>query len=677
MPPRAFHLFAALAAVALLAACAPASIGTPVEPVDPTQSVIFHNGAVLTMEASQPVAQAIALRGDKIEAVGDDDSVLALREPGSLVIDLAGRALLPGFVDAHTHVLNDARSLGMSLDQAQALALRSGITTLGDLYVDRSFLQEMQAFATSSYLRVRTSLYLVHTDPCGNDQGDWWQAHPPTRVPGEMLRLGGVKIFTDGGSCGNVALSFDHADQHGGDLWHTQDELNRMVAEVQAAGHQAAIHAIGDRAVGQAQAAVAAALNGQPNTYRHRLEHVSVMTPEMVGRFGELGLVPVLPGQYPACTPFGPPLPAAYGHWEWPWRDLRDRNPGLNIAWHSDYPFWSINPFIHLYGFVTRRDVYSGYRTCDPQPWLRDDTLAVSEALSIMTLQSAYALFRETEVGSLAPGKYADLIVISANPLAVDAEELRSLSVLATLVGGRVEYCAPSAADLCPGYTARAVAPLPDYRPPVPVRWAALIGLLGLPLAAATVRLWLGAPRSWLARLGGLAGILGGLIWIVVWPLTNGEASDRWSFLYLIATAVLAVGVVGLAALGRPGWLGWAGLAGAFAGSLALGSAFGQSWFEWEGGWFLLILGLLAHTVGLALFGLANLKARLLPRFNFLPLIVGLISGPLPLFVVFLLAPNADWPLVFLVGGLGLGWMALGTLTFLTARRPAPEAAPT
>jgi hypothetical protein len=176
--------------------------------------------------------------------------------------------------------------------------------------------------------------------------------------------------------------------------------------------------------------------------------------------------------------------------------------------------------------------------------------------------------------------------------------------------------------------------------------------------------------------VGGLAAILGGLVWLVIWPLTNGEAADRWSFLYLITTALLAVGVVGLAALSRPGWLAWAGLTGAFVGILALGLGFGVSWFGWEEGWFLLILGLFAHTVGLALFGLANLKARLLPRLNFLPFVVGIIGGPLPLFASFVIAPSADWPLVFLVGGLGLGWMALGALTFFSARRPAPQAAP-
>lgn len=119
--------------------------------------------------------------------------------------------------------------------------------------MEQGFLRDIQRFHAAGELRVRTSLYLVYDDPCGRIVGDWYKAYPPTRNPGEMLRIGGVKIFTDGGSCGHPALGFEHADWHGGDLWLTQAELNRAVADAQAAGYQVAIHAIGDRAVEQAK----------------------------------------------------------------------------------------------------------------------------------------------------------------------------------------------------------------------------------------------------------------------------------------------------------------------------------------------------------------------------------------------------------------------------------------
>jgi hypothetical protein len=448
-----------------------------------------------------------------------------------------------------------------------------------------------------------------------------------------------------------------------------------MVAEVQAAGHQVALHAIGDRAVEQAQTAVAAALHGQPNTYRHRLEHLSVVTPEMVARFGELGLIPVVPGQYPSCTPFGPPLPAEYGAWEWPWRDLREQNPDLTIAWHSDYPFWSINPFIHLYGFVTRNDVYNGFRVCQPMEWLRDDTLPVAEALSIMTTQSAYALFRETEVGSLVPGKYADLIVVSDNPLTVEPEQLRGLSVLATMVGGVFEYCAPSAAAICPGYVARAPAGLPDYRPPVPVRWLGILALVVVPLGLGTARVWPSVSRATVARVGGWAGLLGSFVWVAAWGLTSGEANSPWMFLILPATGLLAIGVVGLSALGRQTWLDWLGLGLAFLGMLAIGLSFSLGgWFDREEAWMLLVVGLLGHALGLLLSGLVNLKARRLPRLNWLPIVMGLLGGPGPLIAGWLFMEE-DLGLYLFLGSYGLGWLVLGALMLWAAssKRSATE----
>src|SRR6186997_490911 len=112
----------------LLTACAaPPQPGNPA--ASTSQSTIFFNGVILTMDARLPQAQAIAIQDEKILAVGQDDEILALREPDTQVIDLHGRTLMPGFVDAHTHILNDARSQGMSLDEAQARALRNGITT--------------------------------------------------------------------------------------------------------------------------------------------------------------------------------------------------------------------------------------------------------------------------------------------------------------------------------------------------------------------------------------------------------------------------------------------------------------------------------------------------------------------------------------------------------------------
>lgn len=448
------------AAVTLLMVClaltACGSAGVPREAVGPNHQTIYHNGIVLTMETDQPFDEAIAVRGETIEAVGSDEEVLALADDQTTLIDLEGRTLMPGFVDAHTHIFNDRGHMDLGLDEAQDLALRNGITTLADLFVDRGTLKELQRFDADGFLRVRTGLYLVAADNCGRPQGDWYLEFPPTRVRGEMLRINGVKIFADGGTCGEPAFSFEIEAGDGlGDLWFTQDELNTLVSDAQAAGYQVAIHAVGDRANIEALNTIEFALAGEPNIYRHRIEHASVVPPEYIAKFGELDVTPVYFGEPFSCPEaFGMGVPEPYQAWDQPYASMRSTNPDLHLAWSTDTPYSSENPFVHLFGFVTRKDLYQGH-LCEAFPWHEDDRLPVDEALSIMTLQSAYALFRDEEVGSLTPGKLADLIVLSDNPRLVSPDQLPAIEVLLTVVGGNTEYCDPSRNVLCPGFANR------------------------------------------------------------------------------------------------------------------------------------------------------------------------------------------------------------------------------
>lgn len=87
---------------------------------------------------------------------------------------------------------------------------------------------------------------------------------------------------------------------------------------------------------------------------------------------------------------------------------------------------------------------------CDPPEWIQDDTLTVDQALPMMTRESAYALFRDEELGSLAPVKFADLIILSASPLTANPDTLLETRVLMTMVGGKVEFCATGFESLCP-----------------------------------------------------------------------------------------------------------------------------------------------------------------------------------------------------------------------------------
>ena len=443
-----------------------------------------------------------------------------------------------------------------------------------------------------------------------------------------------------------------------------------MVADVHTAGYQAAVHAIGDRAVEQALNALEKALDGQPNTPRHRMEHVSVIPADQLPRFGELGIIPVLIGQYPNCSPYGPPLPEGYREMEWPWRALRDANPNLPIAWHSDVPFQSGNPFDHLLDFVTRLD-RSGPASCTPEDWLLDDTISVNEALSIMTIQSAYALSRESEAGSLTPGKYADFIVLLNDPLEAEPNLLAQNRVQLTVVGGQIEYCKSTEADLCPGFSNRDPVPLPDTRPPVAVRWLVAVLLISLPLMAMLLR------RRQAARvllIGAWAGIMAGILWLGF--LISFQWLDDDSFALIMFPAFLmAMGTARIASRWKQGRLGAIGLWLALVGAISFseGGVVGD-WFQGDLGWGLFMLGMLAHMIGLTMFGLANIRGRVFPRGNALPLVMGLLTGLIPLGLSFALPYESELPLIMIIVGLGVGWLLMGIL-LLAARREEDHAA--
>ena len=84
-----------------------------------------------------------------------------------------------------------------------------------------------------------------------------------------------------------------------------------------------------------------------------------------------------------------------------------------------------------------------GETICDTPEWLAHKMLTVDQVLPMMTIEAAYALFRDEEVGSLRAGKLADLIILSDNPLTVEPNAIKDLEVSMTMVGGRVAYCAP------------------------------------------------------------------------------------------------------------------------------------------------------------------------------------------------------------------------------------------
>src|SRR3990172_13302525 len=120
----------------MFSSCSPGNLGrtTPnmppqaTIPPDEQATLIFYNGKILTMGQVLPQAEAIALRDNRILAVGTDDEVLRLQGSETTPVDLSGRTMIPGFVDDHSHIIFSSGS-PEDFTRLQNQAISGGITT--------------------------------------------------------------------------------------------------------------------------------------------------------------------------------------------------------------------------------------------------------------------------------------------------------------------------------------------------------------------------------------------------------------------------------------------------------------------------------------------------------------------------------------------------------------------
>jgi hypothetical protein len=240
-----------------------------------------------------------------------------------------------------------------------------------------------------------------------------------------------------------------------GDLFFDQPTLNAIIKDIDEAGYQLAVHAQGDRAIRQSLEALAQ-VTAKTNPRRHRIEHNSFIPTDLLSRYRQYGILPVAFGDYPTCEIEG--LAEVFGQenlfWLEDWRSLIDSNPSLPVAWHSDAPNLILDPIQHLFNYVTKQQVNGDGTRCTPPDWLLEHAISLPEALSLMTINAAYALDRDGEVGSLSEGKLADLVILSENPMDIAPKDIIDIEILATMVEGQFLYCQEGYAQFCQPTTA-------------------------------------------------------------------------------------------------------------------------------------------------------------------------------------------------------------------------------
>ena len=412
-------------------------------------NVIFHNGSLLTMEESRPTAQAIAVVGDSILAVGSDSEILALAGPATTVVDLQGRTLTPGFINGHSHHIPQRYKWGFDgLDQAVQSALEQGWTGLTELAVDQAELAELIEAAEGERLSMRVNVFLLVKTFEGESLGEWFKAYRPGQTFGTSLRIAGLKVFTD----------FDN----GTVLYWEPAELEAFLRERREEGWQVTLKSVSTLSLELVLDAVEPILQGSSNAGpRYRIEHALAVNDSQLARMARMGIIAsIQPGIVGVIS--GEPdlneIVAREGTRAVArWRDMAEAgvpmvgspyNPdGVNVEYTSPS---HVSPL----GVMYRGATQLGLASRAPEAWMVDHALTVEEILPLLTIDAAYATIEEDERGSLAPGKLADLVILSADPRTAAIDKLLQIETLMTMVGGEVAWCAPGAEGLCPGGSA-------------------------------------------------------------------------------------------------------------------------------------------------------------------------------------------------------------------------------
>lgn len=260
-----------------------------------------------------------------------------------------------------------------------------------------------------------------------------------TGFGGDYLRIGSVKMFADGALGPRTAAMlqpFEGENSETGILLLDSEQILEHGQVAADTGMSLAIHAIGDRANHEVldafeQLRVYEKEKGLP-AFRHRIEHTQLLHPDDIDRLAQLGVIASMQpihatsDMYIAEKFWGARSMGAYA-----WKSLLNR--GTHMAFGSDAPVESPNPFWGLHAAVTRTRP-GNIPSADG--WYPAERLTLVEALAGFTTGPAYAANWEDEMGQLAPGFFADLIVLKDDPFTLPPQDLHDLLPQATMVGG-------------------------------------------------------------------------------------------------------------------------------------------------------------------------------------------------------------------------------------------------
>ncbi|MBK8823747.1 MAG: amidohydrolase [Anaerolineales bacterium] len=324
-----------------------------------------------------------------------------------------------------------------AIEKAQPILWKMGLTGIHDFDRRDSFMALQHLHSQGKLkLRVNKNIPVESVDHA-------FELGLRTGFGDEMLWIGSVKAFMDGALGPHTAAMFQpyvNETENRGILNMDGEELFEHCRKAADVGLSMTVHAIGDRANHEVlnafeQLRKYETENGLPHL-RHRIEHVQILHPDDAPRLAQLNVVASMQPIHAPSDMF-----AADRFWgdrsvlAYAWRT--QLKYGAPLAFGSDAPVESPNPFLGLHAAVTRRRPDG---SPSAEGWYPEQKLTLAEALSAYTVGAAYAANAENRLGKLAENYHADLIVLEQDIFTVHPDELLTMHAAATMVNGEWVY---------------------------------------------------------------------------------------------------------------------------------------------------------------------------------------------------------------------------------------------
>jgi len=407
----------------------------------PDRAVVLYRVDVHALLANAKAMQLAGVSASTLEPSGGRILRDASGAPTGVFIDnamgLIGQAIPPA-TDAQIE-----RSTIAAIQEAN----RWGVTAIGDPGVSHQKAQAYDRVANAGRFSLRNHIMI-------EDNPELISAHLDHGIIqgayDGRISIRAIKLFIDGalGSRGAALLEpYDDDPSNTGLLRITQTHIEDVATLALRAGFQTCVHAIGDRGNRIVLDAYQTALRNVPaRGHRMRIEHAQVLSQPDIPRFAQLGVLPSMQTTHQisdmgwAQARLGSQrVLGAYA-----WRSLLDT--GVIIPNGTDAPVEAVNPLRTFHAAISRQNEENQ----PPGGWYPSQRMSRDEALKSMTMWAAYGNFQEHVIGSIAPGKYADFVVMDRDWMTIDPEAIMKTRILATYFAGQPVYEASRGAAFAP-----------------------------------------------------------------------------------------------------------------------------------------------------------------------------------------------------------------------------------